>query len=192
MILSRRGFTLLEFLLAAGAFAALGVALAASLRSGVQSWRRSEAESRMTQRARRILEEISRELRAGLPFPGRPFEGLPEELAFFFVRDGAAGPEIVGVRYSLDEETGSLLRTETRPGGEEAPLRRVLVPERAGLAFWYPARPLRAQESLLWIDAWGKSEPPPPGVRIALTLVDERGSARTFVKTAWIPTGELR
>ena len=66
------GFTLIELLLALGILSVIGMSMAVSLRAGVNAWRLGDEMGRITQEARRVLEDMALEFRHAVPFPGKP------------------------------------------------------------------------------------------------------------------------
>ncbi len=121
--MSRRGFTLLELLLALAAFSVAGVALAASLRTGYRAWSAGEAAGRAMQEARRNLEDLGAELRNSVDVPGRGFEGGSESLSFD-TGEGGTLPGLARLTYGPDPARGVLVRL-SEPYGR-APRSRVL------------------------------------------------------------------
>ena len=185
--MSRRGFTLIELLLALAAFSVVGVALAASLRTGYRVWVAGEAAGRAMQEARRNLENLGVELRNSIDVPGRGFEGGSEILSFD-TSEGGAQPGLARLTYGPDPARGVLVRL-SEPYGR-APRSRVLSSGPAALSFAYPFREPGdpSAESVVWSDRWPGPERP-RAVRVSLTLVDARGSPHGFVKVAWLPGG---
>ncbi|MFH1723976.1 MAG: type II secretion system protein GspJ [Elusimicrobiota bacterium] len=188
----RSGYTLIEFLLALGIFAAVGLALAASLRAGVDAWRKGEEAGRVNHEARRVLEEMGLELRNMISLPKKPLEGKQDLLSFDAVLDMEKAPGIFRVVYRVDQETGGLLRelrTYAKKEGEEEKPPKPLTARPGRMVFEYPYPDPEVERTTLWKEEWESETKLPRGVRVRLTLQDRYGRAHAFLRTMWIPLG---
>ena len=184
------GFTLVEFFLALSIFAVVGVAVAAALRAGVDAWRRAEETGRVTQEARRVLEDLALELRSALTLPGKAFEGGPDRLSFDAYLVGRKTPGIFRVSYGLDPKTGALTRARQGYGDDRSKdLPRALTSRRVRLSFAYPYRHPEQENATQWRRRWKSSTKLPRGVRVRLTLHDRSDRPHSFLKTLWVPVG---
>lgn len=72
----RRGFTLLELLVAMGIFVMLGTSLMVILRGGLATWRRSEARQESYAAAQSVLSQLAEDLRSMVPPHDTPLDGM--------------------------------------------------------------------------------------------------------------------
>jgi len=109
---NRRGFTLIEVLLAVSIFAVIAGSLYFSLRSGLLVFQRAEVGLSDQQTIRLVLARIEKDLRNALRYEPIPFEGKGRSLAFPTVIRSFERNEVVlyPVKMSYEYREGKLMR----------------------------------------------------------------------------------
>ncbi len=186
----RRGFTLIEMLIALGILSTVTLAAAAALRTGVDAWRRTELTTRMTQEARRVLEELGRELRASATVPGKPWELEADRLAFDTVRIDGEDPGYFRMTYFIGKKDGPLekIREGYRKDDEKAKA-AFHTESDAEILFLYPDYNPENPETTLWKAEWNSEGIIPPVIRVRLTLFESDGTPHNYLRTLWVPVG---
>jgi len=116
---TRKGFTLIEVLVAMTVFAVVMTAVYAAFQTGARVWRNAEENMQMFQDARVALTLLTRELRCAFPEAGYLFQGVDDRsgdrdndrIEFFAVRpplDPSQGQEarIMKISYYIDQARG--------------------------------------------------------------------------------------
>jgi general secretion pathway protein J len=164
--LTRRGFTLLEMLVALAIIAVLAGALYASLRTGLQAQQRAEASVAPARTAMLALEMVGVSLESAPPPTGvlaGAFIGEDEteeggDVVSFFAAGGAAAAERAGIR-----KIEIALRADERETGRKMLVRRVtanlLAPKTPEPAEEVLCRDvlglnLRYFDGTDWVDSW--------------------------------------
>lgn len=164
MMRSRRGFSLLEVLLAAtlGALALLAVmglfagGLRVAGRLGV-----SQEDIGLAL----AWEQVGRDLRNAFPFYEIPFDGHRQSLEFAGWSRDTTPPRPVRIRYDWDERRGILWRSETPFPGESATRTDVLI-DGLVLCEWSYLNPEATDTANPgWLESWDDPASPPPAIR---------------------------
>ncbi len=137
---ARRGFTLVELLVASTLMAIILGGVYAAFSTTIRSWRIGEASVETYQGARISLALMTRELRSVVPGSDRFFEGDDNELLFYTVSpplevEEGEGPQLLQVRYRLKSD----------PKGRG----RILVREEARLVEGFPEPPEKKRISVV-------------------------------------------
>ena len=183
---SRRGFTLIEVVIALTIVATLLVVMFAGLRVGMAAWQRGDERAETLQRTRSITQILTRSLAATHPYkvpatgrePARLlFEGEPDRLGF--VTTAAPFPAAESIAYTavtLSQEPGVGLAIRQKALPNENPFERLppvaVDGSTAAIAFRY----LRDDSLRTWIDRWDTANEKtlPVAIEVTLTLV-QRG-----------------
>ena len=203
----REGFTLIELLVAITVFSIVAVALYATMRTGIDAWRRGDEASSLYQEARLALATMAQELGNVNTTFGEgieiPFQGESGRLCFPALVN-TAGPgapaqlEVGKVTYYLDWNEGSLKRGQSTyvQGLQEAeePSEEI-ASSVMDLGFEYYYERVEDKEiQSEWRDLWEVEEDTlniPRGVRVILTIQSPRSTGGTnFTRTVWIAMGE--
>lgn len=202
-----KGFTLIELLVAITIFSIVAVALYATMRTGIDAWRRGDEAGSLYQEARLALATIAQELGNVNTTFGEGieilFQGESDRLSIPLLVN-TAGPgapqqlEIGKVTYYLDGDKGSLRRGQAThiqglEGAEEVSEEIASSVMDLGFEYYYE----RVEDEEIqseWRDSWevGEDIPSiPRGVKVILTIQSPRSTGGTnFTRTVWIPMGE--
>jgi len=187
----RRGFTLLETVVALSIVAVIAAAITTAFRLASGSIERGEEETRETARLRAGIGILERTIRsadpAPLPGPDGPapyFLGEPERVRFLcalplsagggggfrLLAFGAPGGSAREAELSVAET--SPFRRDGAQGWEGTEGRRTLLPGASDVAFSYSAGP-SPEGKWEWTDRWDSREQGglPAAVRVSLTLL---------------------
>lgn len=212
--LERRGFTLVELLIAATMMSVLIVGLGSHLRGGLTIWRRTTETVEALQRERVALDQLERDLaHAVLYHDARQGDYLlpasvfsEDQLRWVTVQRRAGGPRWTGtavqrggldalrlVAYRCDEMEGvqGLWRTsqsvgEARVGVEAAPA--LLLAGCTGMALRYAYTAADGSGTLAWDGAWVYPDELPQAVEVTLQI----GEGRTVQRVMTLPSGSLK
>jgi general secretion pathway protein J len=183
----RRGFTLIEVVIALTITATLLVVMFAGLRVGLAAWQRGDARAEALQRTRSITQVVTRSLAATHPYqvpatarePARLlFEGEPDRVAFVTAAAPfpAAGPiAYTAVTLSQDTSAGLAIRQKALPN--DKPFERlppaVVDSAVTAVAFRYLRESDRA-----WTERWDTATEKvlPVAIEVTLTIAQ---AART-------------
>lgn len=183
----RRGFTLLELLLALSIVAALMVILSGGFRIGLTAWQRGEERTARLDRDRSLVVLLEGTLAGAFPYRMAPedaeqprllFEGLPDRLTFATLSPPlpTGAPAAFSVVSLAAEPAGLTLRQQILPS--PVPLDRVepiLIDTRTtALRFRY-----LGQEPESWEDAWDPSRDDALPRAVEITLVSSDGHRST-------------
>lgn len=182
----RRGFTLLEVIIALGIVAVLLVITVGGLRVGLAAWQRGEARAASLDHARSLVFVLERTLAGTFPYRGTLaegeqtriiFDGLPDRLTF--VTATALFPTEIpiaftAVSFSVEAE-GLALRQQPLPNqGALDRLPPVLVDaETTAVRFRYLGR-----EPEAWQEQWNTSEARALPRAVEVTLLTGAGGHR--------------
>lgn len=197
---SNKGFTLVEMLVAAAVFSVLAVSLAASLRQGLETWRRLEQEGRARRLARGLFSDLSRELRHAVPFPGKATVVEEKRLLFYTVM--APHPEakegLFQVEYKLSHEAalrengeGPFLEKTVLPMGlsESSDKSVALLTHEPTSTLWEVPRASRDEKTAVdWRSSWPLEDRLPAGIRLKISFA---GKGDTFQRVFDVPGGVL-
>jgi len=195
---TRRGFTLLELVIALAILAMIAGSVAVGIRLAVASIERGEAVTREAARLRAVVEIFERALLSADPLPipvgdntTAYFAGEEKRLRFltagapsaaqggglrlisFFQRTGGEGDGIAVA-------TASPFRTEGAERWEGTDKSRILVPGGGELAFSYSPGPTE-EGAWEWLPAWDPKETGglPAAVRVEFSVSSPSGSRKT-------------
>jgi general secretion pathway protein J len=179
----RRGFTLIEVVIALTIVATLLVVMFAGLRVGMAAWQRGDERAETLQRTRSLMQILTRSLAATNPYKAPPtggnparllFEGEPDRLAF--VTTAAPFPAAEPIAYtavtlSQDAGAGLAIRQKALPNAnafERLPPVAVDT-STAAIAFRY----LKDDSLRTWTDRWDTANEKtlPMAIEVTLTLV---------------------
>jgi len=204
---ARRGFTLLELVIALTVLAMIAGSVAAGIRLAVGSIERGEAVTRDAARLRAVVEIFERALMSADPLPipvgdntTAYFAGEEKSIRFltagapsavhgggsclisFFEREGGEGSGIAVATASPFRDGGA----EGWDGTEKA---RILVPGGGELAFSYSGGPTE-EGAWEWVSAWDLKETGrlPAAVRVEFSVPSPSGSRKTAVVVP-VPVG---
>lgn len=194
----RRGFTLLELLIALAILSMIAGSVAAGIRLAAGSIERGEAVTRDAARLRAAIGIVERALMSSDPLPipvgdnttaffvgeekrirfltaGAPavVRGGGLRLVAFFERTEAGGSGIAMA-------TASPFRSDGADRWEGTEGARVLVPDAVGLAFSYSAGPTE-EGAWEWLPSWDPKETGrlPAGVRVEFSVPSPSGPRKT-------------
>lgn len=192
----RRGFTLLELVVASALVAVMGMAVVALAGRGLTVWQRTDAQLQQTLQMEKALQQLAGDLRNAVAISDQAFVGDTAGLVFF--RDEEAG-RLVRLNYRLEESGGEriLLReeqsypaAENKAGETKTALDRVRV-----FSLEYASLEERdGQKALIWVPAWSASQQTtavPELVRITVGCNDPKGGVLSLTREVWIPHGTL-
>jgi general secretion pathway protein J len=185
----RKGFTLLELLIAMAIVSVITAIIANSLQIGIVSWERGEAATERYQRLRVLLDEMTQQLKSVYPYkvqkgsntkPKLVFLGEEHSLGFATTlvkgSQGELGGGLVFVYYELDDEKGLIKKEKVVFSGDISvkdlgdPIE--LDSEISRLTFEYYEKSKTDPKSGRWLNAWeGKSKDKlPAAIRITLAF----------------------
>lgn len=126
-LVARRGFSLVELLVAAAIAALVLTALVAAFAGGIRVWERACSLGRKEQELGLALEELERDLRNAFTFRGIAFEGRETSLTFPGLLQvsgpgGAPARRLGTIRYAEDRGRRSLTRARWLFPGRESPV----------------------------------------------------------------------
>ena len=213
--MKKKGFTLLELLVAVTIFSVIAVALYSTFYSGIMILRRSEDVMRRHQDLRLAMEEVSRDLRNTLltevyrkveesataeeeEEPIYYFLGEGKEFTFVTLRDsfkdGRMRHEVCNVTYYFKGgETSAFMRTVKYQsnGFKEDPDRdETLISGVRDIEVLYSYEGEDEDSPPTWRNIWEEEEKLPLGVKIKLRLAG-LSAMQEFTKTVYIETGSL-
>ena len=180
--LDRRGFTLVEVVIALTIVATLLVVMFAGLRVGMAAWQRGDERAETLQRTRSLMQVLTRSLAATNPYKTPPtkgeparllFEGEPDRLAF--VTTAAPFPAAEPIAYTavtLSQDPGAGLAIRQKALPNEKPFERLppvaVDGSSAAIAFRY-----LKDDSRAWTDRWDTANEKtlPAAIEVTLTLV---------------------
>lgn len=185
--MNRKGFTLIEFVLALGLAAILAGVLGGVLRGAVGTWRDMRETSRARQRAHALYGRLGRDLRNSLSLPGETFKGTAEQIIFNTLMEMSPTPESletvpsiarVSYREDLTPAGIQLVLDQQRysTGFDVEPLaQRVIIPADVKFSFAYWGGPDR---QVLWEDVWIDTGTFPRAVKAELVFPSKKGPIR--------------
>ncbi len=215
---TKRGFSLLELLLAVTIFSIIAVVLIASFTAGIRIMRRSEEAMRRHQSLRLAMDEISLDLRNALlaPLPAAERQTVAEteggqEPVYYFTgtrdgfefvtlkeryEEGGSVIEVCRAEYYFDEGNPAALMRSIMPlssgpaagGTNEDEI--LLSGIIKGMEVTYCYEPLDEDGPPEWYDYWEMEEAIPAGVKIDFDLVG-LGPLSQFKKTVLTEVGVL-
>ena len=176
---TKRGFTLVELLIAVSIFSVLIVTIYSSFRSGIAARKKGETVVELVEVGESSLRQIASDL-ANAPAISNPgFIGQATQVSFVTLKSNSGGeiPSIRHVSYELAEEgdgsPGVLWRGYRIPGrmGDEGAVTDACIRE---IRFRYAHRE-NVEDEVMWLDFWlGTDETPLPlAVEITLVLVSD-------------------
>jgi prepilin-type N-terminal cleavage/methylation domain-containing protein len=196
------GFTLIEFLVAAMLMSVVAIGVTNVFRRSLQLWQRTEEEMRLQSEVRGVMDLIGREFRRAIDVPGIAWSSGEGGAVFSTLGEarrqtGAPTLRILKVTYGLVERENIrvLIRREedlTSGEGRALPRDTLLTSHPTRIEWYYAYVSGRAHEAIRWEKEWKDSGSIPGGVRIRLTLVDDKGTSRTFSRTLLDPVRELK
>lgn len=181
----RRGFTLIDVVIALTIVATLLVVMFAGLRVGLAAWQRGDERAEALQRTRSITQILTRSLAAThpykLPATGREparllFEGEPDRLAF--VTAAAPFPAAEPIAYTavtLSQDTGAGLAIRQKTLPNENPFERLPPAAVDGAIAAVAFRYLTDDSDRTWTDRWDAATEKTLPVAIEVTLTIAQG-----------------
>lgn len=173
----KKGFTLVEILLAVSIFSILAVSVYSVFNMGITAWRKMEAILERYQRIRLIMERIGLELRNCLdldidnsfildPEKAYDFQGMADKVIFYTLKNG----EIKRIIYKIEKDIEKskelereflLLKRDEKlfspfPFKDEEFQGEVVVDLIKELKFEYLERKSDSEEN--WLNKWGEAE----------------------------------
>ena len=185
---SKRGFTLLELLLALTFFSVVMIVVSSVFSTGILAWKRGEGESGFYQELRLTLDRMGIEIRNALPYETTPFEGKKEKVSFAEVHStrSPVSLEWVQVSYEVKKnaESMSLVR-RVAPLLKGEDREAVLLSGLSDIHFSYPF--FEENGKWGWKEEWdpGETKRIPPFFKMELS----RGSDERWEKLFSISTG---
>ena len=182
---SRRGFTLIEVIIALTIAATLLVVMFAGLRVGLAAWQRGDERAEALQRERSITEILTSALAATHPYQvaarGREpahllFEGEPDRVAF--VTTAAPFPAAQPIAYTavtLSQDAGSGLAIRQKALPNDQPFDR-LAPTVVDATVTTVAFRYLRESDRAWTDRWDVAAEKALPVAIEVTLTIARGA----------------
>lgn len=194
----KRGFTLVELLIAVSIFALIVTTIYSTFNTGIKAWRRVTEDGILSKDARLSLEKMGKDLRNALRFSGLQFVGestlvsIPG-LISTSKEGNPLAPQIGRITYFLDETNSALqLRQQTYAEVLNAidTQPKVLVSSVIGLCLRYCRYDEKTGE-YIWEESYNQSNKLPLEVKITLTLKHPTSEEKkTFTKTVLMPTSE--
>ena len=194
---SRRGFTLLELLVAAALAAVVASAVAVLFGRGLAAWQQANGRLERLFGIQKGLNRLGEELRNSvfLESADPPFTGEKNRIQFYLAQ---APDRLVKVTYALSREKGTSawIREQQKypSSSEEAePSKRIVMPvSDFSLQYGY----LKQEEgapTLRWEESWDVSQQKqlPRLVQVRVETKDRRLGIRTVRRVWWIPQGVL-
>ena len=184
----KKGFTLVEMLVALTIFSIVAVSLHAVLRTGLNTYRAGKEWSEEAGEARAFFYFFSRDLKNALAYSKElPFSGKADEIRFMMLtRRGDRGfDELARVSYRYDRGKKLVIRTVV---GKEVEFEQKNSKEEIAAhgvdAFQlrYAFKPEHPSDLYRWKDAWPWEDTLPRGIRVTL-------GQRTI--SVLLPLGEL-
>ena len=179
---SRRGFTLIEVVIALTIVATLLVVMFAGLRVGLAAWQRGEERAEVLDRTRSLAQILTPALNAAYPYqrpatarePARLlFEGEPERVAFVTAAapfPTAAPIAFMAVTFSLEPGAGLAIRQKPLPNDDAFELLPAVAVDGSVSAARF--RYLRDADRA-WTDRWDATveKALPAAVEVTLTVI---------------------
>lgn len=208
----RRGFTLMELLIALSIFAVIAVCLYSVFSGGLRVYRKQEKVFKYSHNVNLALDKMAGELRNAINYsmPAQPAGQLEEARKLKFTGDDknlsfmtAKGSNIIKVDYfyvSTRDRRGVLKKRisyQKEAFNEEKHPEMVMIEGLDNLSFEYAYRGADSEAPPEWQTQWGKEAREekskiPAGVRITLEFKDpEEKRPEILRKTVFIPTGTL-
>jgi len=197
---SRKGFTLLEALIAILITSIIAAGILTALRGGIAAYRKLSRSSIEINEARMTFTLIEKELRNMLSYSKVPFLGNATQFSFPALVTKFEGSQTtqvpVAVTYEYREQT--LFRREIPLRDFLATSRessKKIIPSLKKFSVEYAYRGSKSPD-VFWRDSWEKESGLPKGLRITLVLEEPRekkakakAQTFTFTKEFYIPQG---
>lgn len=184
-----RGFTFLEMLVAVTIFSLIATSLYGTLHAGVKLWQEENLQIAKNQKLRIFFDTVTRDIRNMVSFSNIEPEFLEDRLVFpAFVRIVEADRihmEIAKVRYALDSQKKSLIRSQAaiKEGFEEDNAEAVrLLNHLEFLNFKYTTGLSKITGEYEWKDVLDKSDGFPRAVKIRAVWKNKSGQEESFEK----------
>lgn len=206
MIKARRGFTLIEILIATSIFSVVILSLYAAFRTGISSYRRLDSAFNIYQTARILFNRMETDLKNSFIYSegNSKFQGTNSALQFFSVVDSfAEGKRVENVsriKYYLEEDALKrasqqglgALEADTEIQGEE------IASNIKEFLLQYAYSKDVKDRPFDWLDSWPQESDPdsiknvPIAVQIKLKLIEKDKANREiglveFSKIVWLP-----
>jgi prepilin-type N-terminal cleavage/methylation domain-containing protein len=181
MYSKRRGFTLIEIIVAATICSIVAIGLGAALVSGLRLWNRIQSPGKYQLHVVVALEQLARQLRQSVNVSARPFNGRQNGVSFVSV----TGDSLIEYAYEYRPTEGALVvEKRSFSGKEDNP--SAAEPEYVlrgvdALAIRYLS-PEDKDGAGEWADQWDKPGRVPLAVRI-----EGSQAGRAFGKTVLMP-----
>ncbi len=173
----KKGFTLVEMLVALTIFSIVALSVSSIFRSGVRTWRAGNEWSEENQTFRTFFQTITKELQNSVNYsPEMPFEGTGREISFLTLEDRhdfkrGTALALVRVIYRYDAKKKKVDRMvsgqeqgfEARNAKLEGSMENIPSFEAA-----YAYKPIYENGPVRWKDEWRDEKTIPGGVRIKI------------------------
>ena len=179
----KKGFTLVELLIAVGIFGVVAISIYSSFGAAIKVWRHGEEIIESNQNLRLGLNEMSKDLKNIIFFDSIEFEAQGGSVTF----PSLSGDDIIKISYNLDGDKGVLIKaTAGRKDGFdlEAGVTEELISTVKAISFSFPYEGLEEYECR---SEWDSELGIPRGIKIKVDLEDGKG----IMKTVFIPMGVL-
>lgn len=187
-LISERGFTLLELLVAISILSVIAVIVGGSLGLGVRAWERGESDIGDSQRMRILTEMIAQEIKSAYPYEISmdnervvAFQGESDSLWFVTASAKPEKGSLKWVSYSV-EDSSLIVREGALPDKDllekvSAEDGEVLDAEVTGLALEY-----LSPDDEEWLESWDLGKHLPAAIKVTMDSMPE------FV--VYVPAGQ--
>lgn len=195
LIRYRKGFTLLELVIAAGLTAIMATAVVVVLGRGLTAWKTTDSRLQKIFELKKSISLFEKDLRNAAAFDPIPFEGKAGEWIFTSAQ-ASDRLSAIGYRLAPAPDGGSVLeRTVQLLDQEPQPVavKQLLSGVKEARVQYAAFRGEQEKKNLEWIDAWDsavQNKQIPRGIRLAWVVSQgSSGPDISFSEEIWIPQG---
>lgn len=192
--MTRRGFTLIELIIAALIMAVVVISIYSIFSVGIKAWRKG-SDGQGFQKTRIGLLKFQKELKSSFFFSNAPFKGSASEMVFPLLVSEGGEDKVYIINYyaAEDKDTGSKNLMKRKMlfdgGGIKEENFDELVFSADSISFQYAYRLNSGSKGFEWRDTWVEAQGKmPSGVKISFKLKDDD---EIYSKTMFIQQGEL-